>query len=125
METRPYFIFGDIISVAIVGVICSLACSALIGSGWNMLIAMLVGMAVGMVLAFIIAVVLLSWLFGAMEIMVPTMLTGMFSAMIVSMQASMSPLSNSAVIQTGLLVAIVTLVMTYLANLILAGVSSK
>ena len=36
METRPYFIAGDIVSNVAVGALAGGACALLFGTGWNM-----------------------------------------------------------------------------------------
>ena len=88
METRPYFIVGDIVSNLFVGALVGGACALLLDTGWNMFVAMIVGMVLGMVISLPLAL-LLSAFFGAMETILPVMTTGMVAGMVISMAASL------------------------------------
>lgn len=92
METRPYFMLGDLLANCVVGAVVGVASAALFGPGWNMIIAMLVGMALGMVISIPTLLGFVA-LFGAMEVMVPAMTTGMVAGMVVSMSATMDDLA--------------------------------
>lgn len=124
METRPYFVFGDLFANALAGTVVGLAMAALFGPGWNMIVAMFVGMALGMVIAMPIAFPL-GALFGAMEVMVPVMTTGMVAGMVVSMAAAMEPVSLARGAQLGLYSGIGTLVACYAANAWIRGRASR
>ena len=89
METRPYFLFGDLLANGLAGVLVGVVMAALFGPGWNMILAMFVGMALGMIISLPIALPL-GALFGAMEVMVPVMTTGMVAGMVVSMASAMA-----------------------------------
>ncbi len=117
METRPYFVLGDVLANSVVGALVGLASAAVFGPGWNMIIAMLAGMALGMVISVpaLLGVVVL---FGAMEVMVPAMTTGMVAGMVVSMSATMGPLSFASAAVLGVKSGLGVLVAIYLANII-------
>lgn len=128
METRLYFVFGDLLANSLAGVLVGLVMAAIFGPEWNMWLAMFLGMAIGMALSILVALPL-GALFGAMEVMVPVMTTGMVAGMIVSMAAAMAPesdpigLGRAAVL--GLESGIATLVFCYVANVWIRGRASK
>ena len=117
METRPYFVLGDVLANSVVGALVGVASAALFGPGWNMIIAMLVGMALGMVIS-LPALLGFVVFFGAMEVMVPAMTTGMVAGMVVSMSATMGPLSFASAAVLGVKSGLGVLVAIYLANII-------
>ena len=117
METRPYFMLGDLLANCVVGAVVGVASAALFGPGWNMIIAMLVGMALGMVIS-LPALLGFVVFFGAMEVMVPAMTTGMVAGMVVSMSATMGPLSFGSAALLGVKSGLGVLVAIYLANII-------
>ena len=88
METRPYFLFGDLLATGLAGAVCGLAGAAVVVPGWNMFLAMIPAMVVGMAVSLPISIGL-GALFGAMEIMVPTMFGGMMAGMWVGMAEAM------------------------------------
>lgn len=51
VETRPYFVFGDVLANVVSGALIGLLVTFCIGTGWNMVVAMIIGMVLGMVLA--------------------------------------------------------------------------
>jgi hypothetical protein len=128
METRPYFVLGDLLANAMAGTLVGLAMAALFGPSWNMFLAMFVGMALGMALSLFVALPM-GALFGAMEVMVPVMTTGMVSGMVVSMAATMTakmePLSFSQAAELGLYSGIATLAACYVANAWIRGKASR
>ena len=105
MERRLYFMVGDLLAVTVVGALAGVLMTAVIGTGWNMLVAMLVGMALGMLVALPGSFAFMPF-FGAMEVMVPTMLAGMLSGMWVGMFAAMTPLSAGAGLRFGALIGL-------------------
>lgn len=117
METRPYFVFGDVIANLTVGALVGLACAAAFDPGWNMIIAMLVGMAIGMALS-VPALLGFVALFGAMEVMVPAMTTGMVAGMVVSMSATMGEFAYGSAAVLGAQCGLGVLIAIYLANII-------
>jgi len=124
METRPYFVLGDLLSSCGVGALVGLAMAALVGPGWNMVVAMLVGMALGMAIALPFALGL-GALFGAMETMIPVMTTGMVAGMLVAMGAAMQVSSLSHGAALGALSGFGVLAATYLANAVLRRRASR
>ncbi len=115
LETRPYFVFGDLVTNCVAGVVVSLIMAAIFGPGWNMLIAMIVGMFLGMAITLPIAL-LSGALFGAMEVMVPTMLTGMVAGMVVSMAAAMGEVGFAWSARVGVCSGIGVVIVSYVAN---------
>ena len=87
MDSRLYFVLGDLFSNVLVGAVAGWLCALIIGTGWNMWVAMFVAMAIGMIVGTLL------WLplgmkFGTMEVMVPVMFGGMLSGMVVGMWAA-------------------------------------
>ena len=117
METRPYFVLGDVLANSVVGALVGLASAAVFGPGWNMIIAMLAGMALGMVIS-LPALLGFVVLFGAMEVMVPAMTTGMVAGMVVSMSATMGDLTLAQAALLGAKSGLGVLVAIYLANVV-------
>lgn len=120
METRPYFLLGDILASASVGALAALAAVAVTAEGENMLLAMLVGMVTGMVVALPAALAIMP-LFGAMEVMVPVMLGGMLSGMWIAMAEAMRGLGVAEAAGWGALVGLFALAITWIANARLRG----
>ena len=120
MESRPYFLLGDIFSNGVLGALAGTSCAALVGESWKMLPAMLVGMLLGMALAAPLQFVC-GIFFGAFEVMLPMMLTGMMTGMVIAMVAATRelPWDRGALWGAGLGVAV--LAFTYLANAFLEG----
>ena len=115
METRPYFIAGDIVSNLAVGALVGGGCALLFGPGWNMFVAMVIGMALGMVLSLPLAL-LLSAFFGALETILPVMTTGMVAGMVISMKASLMAMRVADAAWLGCVSGLGVVVATYLAN---------
>jgi hypothetical protein len=116
METRPYFLAGDLFSNALVGAFCGWAGVAwmphMLGFWPGMVLSMLGSMAVSMLLALTI---LLRW-FGAMEVMIPTMLGGMTANMIMCVLGHFYGWSAGAGALLGAAIGLVVLQLTYIAN---------
>ena len=123
MDHRLYFIFGDLVSNLAAGILVALCAALLIGTGWNMLIAMVVMMALGMILALFLSLAL-GILFGAMEIMVPVMLTGMFSGMFSGMWLAMAEVPALRLIWLGAITGLLVNCIVWLVNAGLRGVST-
>ena len=121
MDHRLYFIFGDLVSNSVAGILSALCAALLVGPGWNMFVAMLVMMALAMALCFVLSLAL-GILFGAMEIMVPVMLSGMFSGMFAGMWLAMATVPLLQLIWLGLVTGLVTTVIIWLVNARLRGI---
>lgn len=115
METRPYFVFGDLVANAVVGALSALLVVWVVGTGWNMFVAMFVGMALGMAIALPIALGF-GPLFGAMEVMAPVMVSGMMVGMVVGMWAAMEEIAAGRAAGVGVVCAWITLAATYAFN---------
>ena len=113
---KPFFLFGDVLSCVITGLLVGMACQAVIPSGWNMVLAMFPGMLLGMVIPLFLAPLVFGRYFGAMEIMVPCMLGGMLAGMWISMAVTMHPVSLGQAAIQGMMIAIGALVVCYLLN---------
>jgi hypothetical protein len=120
METRPYFIFGDVISSVLAGAAVGAVMAALISVAWPMPATMLAGMFLGMALCIPIQTAC-SLLFGAFEVMVPMMLTSMLAGMVVAMRASMLEMPVGEGALWGVCIGLPVLAFTYAANAMLAG----
>jgi hypothetical protein len=115
VETRLYFVLGDLAANAATGALVGGVAALVFGPSWNMWLAMLAGMALGMLFGLPLAV-LLGAFFGAMEVMIPVMTTGMLAGMWVSMAASANDLAFSGGARQGGLCGVGVMVASYLAN---------
>ena len=111
METRPYFLFGDIVTNAGCGAVVALVCTTAFGDGWPTLVAMVLGMVAGGVVSIPLAMLAVT-LFGAMEVMLPVMTTGM----LVGMMASSRSVAPGVAAMGGALAGLGVLFVTYLLN---------
>jgi hypothetical protein len=121
MDDRLYFVLGDLLANIVMGALVGAVAVWLVGSGWNMWLAMLLMMALGMVLGLAGALGF-GFLFGAMEIMVPVMQTGMWSGMVVGMWQTMAPLSATQGALVGGVTGVMVLNVVWVANTALRGV---
>ena len=124
MDHRLYFIFGDLVSNIVAGVLIALCAALLVGPGWNMFVAMIVMMALGMLLCIFLSLAL-GILFGAMEIMVPVMLTGMFSGMFSGMWLAMAAVASVQLIWMGVIIGVAVTCIIWLANTRLRGITTS
>lgn len=120
METRPYFLFGDIFCNTLLGATIGALATISVSDRWSMLIAMVLGMAAGMLLASVFGAVC-GILFGAFELMVPLMLTGMIAGMAIPMRAVMGPLDAATAAGFGAATGLLVLAGTYVLNATLRG----
>lgn len=123
MDHRLYFVFGDLVSNMVAGILVAFCAALLIGTGWNMFVAMIVMMALGMVLCIFLSLGL-GILFGAMEIMVPMMLTGMFSGMFGGMWLAMAEVPIPQLVWLGAVTGVLVTCIIWLVNARLRGVSA-
>jgi hypothetical protein len=122
MDNRLYFVLGDLLATTVVAALIGVLAVMIVGTGWNMWLAMILMMALGMMLALPGALVFGHW-FGAMEVMVPVMQAGMWSGMVVGMWQAMSPLEVQHGALIGALSGLVVLNLTWVANVALRGVN--
>ena len=123
MDSRWYFVFGDLLANLLAGAVAAWFSALVVGPGWPMLAAMLVAMALGMLVSLFVFFPC-SILFGAMEVMLPAMFTGMVSGMIIGMWAAMHPLDSGAALLAGACCGLVCLSLIWLLNTRLRGVRS-
>lgn len=121
MDSRLFFVFGDLVANIAVGLIAGWLCALVVGTSWNMLPAMLVAMAVGMVVGFVLFFPF-GIFFGAMEVMLPIMFSGMLAGMVVGMWAAMAPVSDGAAALTGAICGVIGILVIWIANTALRGV---
>ena len=115
MDKRLYFILGDLFSNLFIGILVSVVVWLIVGTGWNMWLAMIFMMPVGMFTATLLWVPC-GLLFGAMEVMVPAMLTGMLSGMIAGMISVMHPAGLSKMLLAGAICGLISILSVWLAN---------
>ena len=120
METRPYFLLGDLVSNVSFGALIGLLASSIFSESWPSLAAMALGMAGAMVLGVPITL-LLGVAFGAFELMLPMMLTAMTAGMATPMLAAQGGLSLQAGTCWGAGLGAGSLLSTYLLNAALHG----
>ena len=120
METRLYFVFGDLFSNILVGALAGWLSWLAVDVGWNMFLAMLLAMAIGMLVGLVMFFPL-GAAFGAMEIMLPIMFGGMMSGMAVGMSASMSAMSAADALTMGASWGFGCLLLIWLLNAALRG----
>jgi hypothetical protein len=115
MESRPYFVVGDLLANICVGVLAALVVVWIVDVDWPIPVAMLVGMVLGMLVAFVGALAVFAPLFGAIEVIVPCMLGGMLAGM----TAGMWPTSIGDAAANGALAGVAALTFVYFANSLL------
>jgi hypothetical protein len=121
MDSRLYFVLGDLFSNILVGVVAGWLAALVVGEGWNMLLAMVLAMVLGMIVGTILWLPL-GALFGAMEVMLPTMFGGMLSGMVVGMWAAMAPVGGLVAALTGGGCGLLAIVIVWVMNYSLRGV---
>ncbi len=92
METRVYFILGDLAACVLAGAAGGWLAHAGVPGDMSSFFAMFIGMFLGMVSGMICGF-LLAPFFGAMEVMLPATLAGMIGGMVVAMQNAMGGVS--------------------------------
>lgn len=121
MDDRLYFIFGDLISNIIAGVIMAVIPVLFVDSGWNMFAAMVVMMALAMPGSLFLSLAL-GIVFGAMEIMIPVMLSGMFGGMLGAMWLAMGGAGVVQLACLGAVTGVVTACIIWTVNTRLRGI---
>ncbi|MBT8114330.1 MAG: hypothetical protein KJP04_03060 [Arenicella sp.] len=115
---KPYFLFGDCLSVMITGALACIVALAVTPSGWPMILAMIPAMLSGMIVALILAPLVFVRYFGAMEVMVPSMLGAMLAGMWAGMKLTMSGAGYTHAAIDGALIGAASLVFCYLFNML-------
>lgn len=111
METRLYFVFGDLLSNMGTGAVVAAVGVTLLSDTWPLPVAMSIGMFGGSLLAMLLASGL-SLLFGAFETMLPVMTTGMLVGMMSGMATSLGlGMAVGAGSGLGLLVVVATYIL--------------
>lgn len=124
MDSRLYFVLGDLFATIFVGAAVGWLSWALIDTGWNMWIAMVIAMLLGMVVATVLFFPLSFW-FGAVEIMVACMFSGMLSGMVVGMWCSMEMLQGRSAAAIGSVCGLVGIVIVWIINNHVRGVQAR
>jgi len=123
VDSRLYFVLGDVASNVLVGAIVGWLCALIVGVGWNMVATMIFTMAVGMLVGVALWLPL-GMLFGAMEVMLPTMFGGMLGGMVVGMWATMSALNGFEGAAIGGVCGLVSIVVIWILNNSMRGLRS-
>lgn len=121
MDSRLYFVLGDIFSNVLAGLVAGWFSWLLVDTGWNMWLAMIVSMVVGMLVAGVMFIPL-SIVFGIIELMLPMMFSGMLGGMVVGMWAAMHPGSGGMAAFVGAVCGLVGIVVIWVVNNSLRGV---
>ncbi len=123
METRLYFLLGDLLACVLVAVVAACACAAIFSDAWPMVLLMPVSMVVGMFIGLLVAVLAgLIYFFGAMEIMVPTMFTGMVAGMWGAMVGAGPEFSYASLAMQGAILGLVVNVAIRIYSMSLSGI---
>lgn len=123
METRLYFLLGDLLACVLVAVVAACACAAIFSDAWPMVLLMPVSMVVGMFIGLLVAVLAgLIYFFGAMEIMVPTMFTGMVAGMWGAMVGAGPEFSYASLAMQGATLGLVVNVAIRIYSMSLSGI---
>lgn len=112
VERRCYFLVGDVLSNASMGMASAWIATVVAGPDWHMLAAMLAGMGAAMALSLALMPLYVG-LFGAMEVMLPVMLTAMVAGMLYGMLDAMFTLPLYGVLGGGMVTGILVLLLTY------------
>ena len=118
METRPYFILGDVSCSVTVGIASGTAVTALVSMEWSMLVAMVAGMLLGMTAAAI-GIIAFGLCFGMTELHMPAMISGMLTGMGIVMLGLQEPLAEVTAGFLGALVGLVIYTLTWMADALL------
>ncbi len=124
MDSRLYFVLGDLAVNILVGAVVAWLCALMVGVGWNMFLTMVLAMVIGMIVGTLLWFPL-GILFGAMEVMLPVMLTGMVSGMVVGMWATMEPLSAMSALAVGGVCGLACIVAIWILNNSVRGVQAN
>jgi hypothetical protein len=124
LDHRLFYVVGDFLANLLLGVIVGVISWAIVGPGWNMIVAMFAMMALGMLLGLVFffpAAIKL----GAMEAMVPLMFTGMLSGMVVGMAGAMMPVPLADALAMGAASGVAGIGFIWVANSMLRGITRE
>lgn len=116
METRLYFVLGDVFCNALIGAFSGWAGIAWMPHALGFWLGMLVSMLGAMLVTMALALTLMLRWFGAHEVMIPTMIGGMTANMTVCFIAHHATLDLLDASLLGALIGVVVLFFTYVAN---------
>jgi hypothetical protein len=116
VETRPYFLFGDMLSTALIGTLAGCASVCVVRLGWNGILAMACGTVPGMAIALLLGAGVFFPLFGSLEVMLPGMMAGMGSGMVAGMLRAMGVVGYGSAPVIGAVVGLAALGATYAVN---------
>lgn len=125
METRLYFLIGDLLACIVSGAAAAWLVWLAIPAGWAAPVWMPAGMVLGMVIGTPVGViggVLFTPLFGAMEISMPAGLSGMAAGMLAGMATPMTEISATGAPGIGAAAGLVCLAYSYIRHAMLVGV---
>lgn len=123
MDSRLFFVLGDLATNILVGGVVGWLCSLIVGVGWNMFFAMLLTMFIGMVAGTVLWFPL-GIFFGAMEVMLPAMFSGMLSGMVVGMWATMMSLGDYEAVAIGGACGLIGITTIWILNNQVRGIRS-
>ena len=118
METRPYFILGDVSCSVTVGLASGTVVTALGSLEWSMPVSMVAGMLLGMTVAAI-GIIAFGLCFGMTELHMPAMITGMLTGMGIVMLGSTQLLTEVTAGLLGALIGLVVYLLTWIADALL------
>ena len=118
METRPYFILGDVSCSVTVGLASGTVVTALGSLEWSMPVSMVAGMLLGMTVAAIGIIAFGLW-FGMTELHMPAVITGMLTGMGIVMLGSTQFLTEVTAGLLGALIGLVVYLLTWIADALL------
>ena len=115
MDSRLYFVLGDLAGNILVGAVAGWLSALVIVTGWHMVPAMFLAMALGMLVGLVLFFPL-GMAFGAMEVMVPTMFSGMLAGMAIGMWAAMHPVAGIDALLAGGSCGLLGIIVVWLLN---------
>lgn len=123
MDHRWQYAVGDLVGSIVIGLIVSAVSWAIVGTGWNMWVAMFSMMVLGMIIGTL-AVIPAAMVLGAQEAMIPMMFNGMIAGMVVGMAAAMMPIPLAEALKMGAGSAVGGLLFIWVTNTLLRGPTS-
>ncbi len=120
IETRPYFVFGDLISCLVTGALTGgvgfYALTWVPDSPLGIALGMGTGMFLGMGVGAGLGLTIFQLFFGAFEVMIPGVLSGILAGMMSGMSVHMQGMAAEISIGVGSALGAVAFVFTYALN---------